>query len=189
MNSPQSNTAMQKYLLKILEIPGKSVTQQYIAILRDKLDKQGLKYSIRIVVDENLLENMQSENIQTGGASTFPFNVVENLFERLFHSKQKEKDWITHTYDKLEEHKTERRGIFDRLFSYTPTEVEPTTTPLLETLSGDTTQFEQPEIISDEPIEFPVGFTGVIHIEVSVYNPPNGSNKLTLGLLEMNIII
>ena len=72
----QSNS--QTYLLKILEIPGKSVTQKYIAVVKDKLDKLGLKHSTNIVVDENTLRNMPQINGQSGGdGSTFPFNIFE----------------------------------------------------------------------------------------------------------------
>ena len=79
----QSNS--QTYLLKILEIPGKSVTQQYIAVMKDKLDKLGLKHSINIVVDENLLRNVPQINGQSGGGdgSTFPYNIFEGALDKI----------------------------------------------------------------------------------------------------------
>ena len=58
---------IKRNVIKILEIPGKSVTEKYIANMRDKLDKQGLKYTINIVVDENMLHSMQAVSGQTGG--------------------------------------------------------------------------------------------------------------------------
>ena len=75
----------QTYLLKILEIPGKSVTQQYIAVVKDKLDKLGLKHSINIVVNENLARNAPQINGQSGGGdgSTFPYNIFEGALDTI----------------------------------------------------------------------------------------------------------
>lgn len=222
----------QTYLLKILEIPGKSVTQQYIAVVKDKLDKLGLKHSINIVVDENLVRNESQINGQSGGgdSSTFPYNVFEGaldtILRRNVEEQPQEKGWITDTYDKLKGYNEKRQGIFDRLFSYTPlNEVSEVKTlepaahsnavePAESIESAEPIEQIEPSAPSepkvlDEPsepaesieptkqsangiaanIEFPQNYSGVLYIQVVIYDQPNGDPELTLGLHELNRLI
>ena len=232
----QSNS--QTYLLKILEIPGKSVTQQYIAVMKDKLDKLGLKYSINIVVDENLARKMPQINGQSGGGdgTTFPYNIFEGaldtILRRNVEEQPQEKGWISNTYDKLKGYNQERQGIFDKLFSYTPLadvpevkNVEPAAPSnaieLVESYepneslsSAEPTEPTEPtepiepneSLSSAEPneptepnehsdnviatkIDFPQNYSGVLYIQVIIYEQPNSILDLTLGLHELNQMI
>ena len=235
----QSNS--QTYLLKILEIPGKSVTQQYIAVIKDKLDKLGLKHSINIVVDENLVRKMPQINGQSGGGdgSTFPYNIFEGaldtILRRNVEEQPQEKGWISNTYDKLKGYNQKRQGLIDKLFSYTPLadvpevkNVEPAAPsvpsdavePAESIESAEPIEPSEPiepiepsepiepiepsepaeSIESTEPaeqsanviaanIEFPQNYSGVLYIQVIIYEQPNGNSDITLGLHELNQMI
>ena len=214
----QSNS--QTYLLKILEIPGKSVTQQYIAVMKDKLDKLGLKHSINIVVDENLLRNVPQINGQSGGGdgSTFPYNIFEGaldtILRRNVEEQPQEKGWISNTYDKLKGYNEKRQGIFDKLFSYTPLDevkevnaeepaatsdaVEPVevvepASPIASAEPGEPTESIEPSEQSDNVIatniDFPQNYSGVLYIQVIIYDQPNSNSDITLGLHELNQMI
>jgi hypothetical protein len=235
----QSNS--QKYLLKILEIPGKSVTQQYIAVMKDKLDKLGLKHSINIVVDENLARKIPQINGQSGGgdSSTFPYNIFEGALDKILsrnvEEQPQEQGWISNTYDKLKGYNEKRQGIFDKLFSYTPLDevsevknVEPTapsgavepdepTEPFEPSALGEPSALAEPSALTEpaepvkpsEPIEpsepiqpteqsanviatnieFPQNYSGVLYIQIIIYEQPNGVPDLTLGLHELNQMI
>ena len=211
----QSNS--QTYLLKVLEMPGKSVTQQYISVVKDKLDKHGLTHSINIVVDENLVRNAPQINGQSGGGdgSTFPYNIFEGaldtILRRQTEDQPQEKGWISNTYDKLKGYNQERQGIFDKLFSYTPLddvnnvkteeqvvksdEVEPIESAVpIESIapnepSVSTVPANQPDNMIATNIDFPQNYSGVLYIQVVIYEQPNGDPDLTLGLHELNQLI
>ena len=232
----QSNS--QTYLLKILEIPGKSVTQQYIAVMKDKLDKLGLKHSINIVVDENLLRNVPQINGQSGGGdgSTFPYNIFEGALDKILNrqaeEQPQEKGWISNTYDKLKGYNQKRQGLIDKLFSYVPLTdvpdvknaepaahshaVEPAESiesaepsepialnePIEPSEPIESTEPSEPaeSIEPSEPteqsanviatnIDFPQSYSGVLYIQIIIYEQPNGVPDLTLGLHELNQMI
>lgn len=232
----QSNS--QTYLLKILEIPGKSVTQQYIAVMKDKLDKLGLTHSINIVLDENLVRNALQINGQSGGGegTTFPYNIFEGALDKVLRrnveEQPQEKGWISSTYDKLKGYNEKRQGIFDRLFSYTPLadvpevknvepvvpsnvvepsesiesaeSVEPTESSEPSELFEPAEPYEPSErtesIESIEPtersdnviatnIDFPQNYSGVLYIQIIIYEQPNSNSDITLGLHELNQMI
>ena len=228
----QSNS--QTYLLKILEIPGKSVTQQYIAVMKDKLDKLGLTHSINIVLDENLVRNAPQINGQSGGdSSTFPYNIFEGALDKVLRrnveEQPQEKGWISSTYDKLKGYNEKRQGIFDKLFSYTPLadvpevkNVEPVVPsnvvePSESIESAEPTELYEPSeliepaepyepselserIESIEPtersdnviatnIDFPQNYSGVLYIQIIIYEQPNSNSDITLGLHELNQMI
>lgn len=196
-NYTLSDSSSQKYLLKILEIPGKSVTQKYIDVIKDKLDKLDLKYSLDIVLDENLLHNVTNTNgVQSGGASTFPYSSFESIIDNLIRKGQTDKNWITTSHEKLEQYKNKQQGFLDKLFSYKPLdevkEVTFDTSEPSEEISDQPSEdiSDKPsEDISDEPtnlkINIPPNFTGVLLIQVTIYKPSNG---LILGLRELNQI-
>jgi len=153
-----ADTNSQTYLLKILEIPGKSVTDKYITVLKDNLDKRGLKYSINIVVDENITRNMQHVTEQTGGGgdSTYPYNLFESKIDSILAQRmsepKKEKGWLSNAYDKIKGYNQKRQGIMDRLFSYTPIDkladaTEPSPESPIET---------PPESLIETPPESPI---------------------------------
>ena len=229
----QSNS--QTYLLKILEIPGKSVTQQYIAVMKDKLDTLGLKHSINIVVDENLLRNVPQINGQSGGGdgSTFPYNIFEGALDKILsrnvEEQPQEKGWISNTYDKLKGYNQKRQGIIDKLFSYTPLDDVPEVKNVETVALSDSIEYIEPaapaELVEpsepsqltepaepvkpSEPIEpsepiqpteqsanviatnidFPQNYSGVLYIQIIIYEQPNGVPDLTLGLHELNQMI
>ena len=222
----QSNS--QTYLLKILEIPGKSVTQQYIAVMKDKLDKLGLTHSINIVVDENLVRNAPQINGQSGGdSSTFPYNIFEGALDKVLRrnveEQPQEKGWISNTYDKLKGYNEKRQGIFDKLFSYTPLAdvpevknvetvvpsnvVEPSESiesaesaepseliePAEPAEPSERTESIEPTEQSDNVIatniDFPQNYSGVLYIQIIIYEQPNSNSDITLGLHELNQMI
>ena len=226
----QSNS--QTYLLKILEIPGKSVTQKYIALVKDKLDKLGLKHSINIVVDENLARNAPQINGQSGGGdgSTFPYNIFEGALDKILRrnveEQPQEKGWISNTYDKLKGYNQKRQGIFDRLFSYTPLDdvpevknvepvvtsnaveraesiesaepIEPTepTEPIEPAESIEPAEptepaesIEQSDDVIAATIDFPQNYSGVLYIQVVIYDQLTCDPELTLSLHELNRLI
>ena len=225
----QSNS--QTYLLKILEIPGKSVTQQYIAVMKDKLDKLGLTHSINIVVDENLVRNAPQINGQSGGdSSTFPYNIFEGALDKVLRrnveEQPQEKGWISNTYDKLKGYNEKRQGIFDKLFSYTPLAdvpevknvetvvpsnvVEPSESiesaesaepseliepaePSEPSEPSERTESIEPTEQSDNVIatniDFPQNYSGVLYIQIIIYEQPNSNSDITLGLHELNQMI
>lgn len=184
-----SDSSSQKYLLKILEIPGKSVTQNYIDVIKNKLESLDLKYSLDIILDENLIHNVNNNNsVQSGGASTFPYSSFESVLDNLIRKEQTDKNWITTSHEKLEQYKNKQQGFLDKLFSYKPLdEVKEVT---FDTSEPSEEISDQPsEDISDEPtnlkINIPPNFTGVLLIQVTIYKPSNG---LILGLRELNQI-
>jgi hypothetical protein len=229
----QSNS--QTYLLKILEIPGKSVTQQYIAVMKDKLDKLGLKHSINIVVNENLVRNAPQINGQSGGGdgSTFPYNIFEGALDKILRrqveEQPQEKGWISNAYDKLKGYNEKRQGIFDRLFSYTPLDDVPEVKTVEPAAPSDTVEpaesiesaepiepsepiesvepsepiesvepsepiesiepSEQSEDVIAANVEFPQNYSGVLYIQVIIYEQPNGNSDITLGQHELNRLI
>ena len=223
-------TISQTYLLKILEIPGKSVTQKYLAVLKDKLDKHDLKYSFNIVVDENQAHSIQPINEQSGGGSgsTFPYNVFENTLDSIFMKRNeqlKSKGWITSAYDKLQGYNQKRKSLIDNLFLYKPLNdlqdvaVSPTVMPSEPAAPSPEAEGvpspeeeeaaeeipNQPEdiLVADEPtnivepddvvlssnVTFPENYTGVLHIQVTIYGMPHSNPKLTLGLRELTASI
>lgn len=186
-----SDFSSQKYLLKILEIPGKSVTQKYIDVIKDKLDNLDLKYSFDIVLDENLIDNLNNTNgVQSGGASTYPYNMFESMVDNLIRREQSDKNWITTSREKLEEYKTKQQGYIDKFFSYKPLDdVKEVTFETNET-TGQESSIGEPsvEFIEEHKkttIDIPSNFAGVLHIQVTIYKPSNG---LVLGLRELNQI-
>lgn len=216
----------QTYLLKILEMPGKSVTQQYIAVMKDKLDTLGLKHSINIVVDENLARKMPQINGQSGGGdgSTFPYNIFEGaldtILRRQVEEQPQEKGWISNTYDKLKGYNEKRQGIFDKLFSYTPLDdvkdvkteeqvepvalsdavevvepsepselVEPAEHIAPTALAESTEPTEPSENVIATNIDFPQNYSGVLYIQIIIYDQPNSNSDITLGLHELNQLI
>jgi hypothetical protein len=226
----QSNS--QTYLLKILEIPGKSVTQQYIAVMKDKLDKLGLKHSINIVVNENLVRNAPQINGQSGGGggSTFPYNIFEGaldtILRRQTEEEPQEKGWISNTYDKLKGYNQKRQGLIDKLFSYAPLDDVPEVKTLEVTEPNEPVEQAEPKVMAEpavmaepsvlaepveptvlaepktlaEPveqsddviaanIEFPQNYSGVLHIQVIIYEQPNSNSDLTLGYHELNQLV
>ena len=239
-------TISQTYLLKILEIPGKSVTQKYIAVLKDKLDKHDLKYSFNIVVDENQAHSIQPINEQSGGGSgsTFPYNVFENTLDKILMKRNeqlKPKGWLTSAYDKLQGYNQKRKSLIDNLFLYKPLNdlqdvaVSPTVmpsepaapSPEAEGVSSPKEEgVPSPEaegvpspneeeaaeeipnqlediLVADEPtgvvepddvvlssnVTFPQNYTGVLHIQVTIYGMPHSNPNLTLGLRELTASI
>jgi hypothetical protein len=164
---------IKRNVIKILEIPGKSVTEKYIANMRDKLDKQGLKYTINIVVDEKMFHSMQAESGQTGGdGSSFPYNLFEKFFNKVVPKENaSEKNGITTEYDKLTNYNNERQGLIERLFSYTPladvqpvTESERVTQP--NEMSEQLSINESAKSEATERIEIPRNYRGVIKVEI-----------------------
>lgn len=186
-----SDSSSQKYLLKILEIPGKSVTQKYIDVIKDKLDNLDLKYSFDIVLDENLINNLNNTNgVQSGGASTYPYNMFESMLDNLIRREQSDKNWITTSREKLEQYKTKQQGYIDKFFSYKPLDdVKEVTFETNETTVQEPSIGEpSAEFIEEHKkttIDIPSNFAGVLHIQVTIYKPSNG---LVLGLRELNQI-
>jgi hypothetical protein len=220
----QSNS--QTYLLKILEIPGKSVTQQYIAVMKDKLDTLGLKHSINIIVDENLIRNVPQINGQSGGSdsSTFPYNIFEGALDKILsrrvEEQPQEKGWISNTYDKLKGYNQKRQGLIDKLFSYTPLDDVPEVKTMEQAVPSEpvdavepdetvesteiieSTEYVEPNALveSTEPtklsdnviatnIDFPQNYSGVLYIQIVIYEQPNGNSDITLGLHELTRMI
>ena len=229
------DTNSQTYLLKILEIPDKSVTQKYLSLLKDKLEKRDLKYTINFVVDENLVRNAPQINGQSGGGegTTFPYNIFEGALDKVLRrnveEQPQEKGWISSTYDKLKGYNEKRQGIFDKLFSYTPLadvpevknvepvvhsnvvepsesiesaeSVEPTESAepseLIEPAEpyepSERTESIEPTERSDNVIatniDFPQNYSGVLYIQIIIYEQPNSNSDITLGLHEVNQMI
>ena len=204
-----ADTNSQTYLLKILEIPGKSVTEKYIAVLKDKLEKRGLKYSINIVVDENIARNMQPITEQTGGGgdSTFPYNLFESKIDRILAKRMsepnKEKGWLSNAYDKLKGYNQERQGIMDRLFSYTPIDkladatelptelpTEPPTEPPTELSTEPPAAINdilrEDDVLISTAIDLPENYTGVLYIQLTIYDQSAGNTGLVYGIYELN---
>jgi len=203
-NYTLSDSSSQKYLLKILEIPGKSVTQKYIDVIKDKLDSLDLKYSLDIVLDENLLHTVSNTNGgQSGGASTFPYSSFEAILDNLIRKGQTDKNWITTSHEKLEQYKNKQQGFLDKFFSYKPLDdvkevtfdrSEPSEIPDqpleddVKEVTFDTSESSSQEVSGAETpltINIPPNFTGVLLIQVTIYKPSNG---LVLGLRELNQI-
>jgi hypothetical protein len=190
-NTTLSDSSSQKYLLKILEIPGKSVTQKYIDAIKDKLDNLKLKYSFDIVLDENLIDNLNNTNgVQSGGASTYPYNMFESMLDNLIRKEQADKNSIVTSHEKLDQYKTEQQGYIDKFFSYKPLDdvkevtSEPSDMPIKETTIGEPFA-EFSEEHRNTTIDIPHNFAGVLHIQVTIYKPSNG---LVFGLRELNQI-
>ena len=201
------DTNSQTYLLKILEIPDKSVTQKYLSLLKDKLEKRDLKYTINFVVDENLVHDIKPVMEQSGGdndGSTFPYNLFEDAINKVItkrrEQQQREKGWISNAYDKIHNYNKERQGLFDRLFSYKPLadvpEIvdKPVSTDQGASIDQGAATDQVVDIPSEEGlisdnVEFPSNYIGVLHIQVTIYNLPIVQPDIILGLHELNAFI
>ena len=204
-----ADTNSHTYLLKILEIPGKSVTDKYITVLKDNLDKRGLKYSINIVVDENITRNMQHVTEQTGGGgdSTYPYNLFESKIDSILAQRmsepKKEKGWLSNAYDKIKGYNQKRQGIMDRLFSYTPIDkladaTEPSPESPIETPPESPIESppESPTVFNDilreddvlisTNIDLPENYTGVLYIQLTIYDQSADNTRLVYGIYELN---
>lgn len=204
-----ADTNSQTYLLKILEIPGKSVTDKYITVLKDNLDKRGLKYSINIVVDENITRNMQHVTEQTGGGgdSTYPYNLFESKIDSILAQRmsepKKEKGWLSNAYDKIKGYNQKRQGIMDRLFSYTPIDkladaTEPSPESPIESSAESPIEPspESPTVFNDilreddvlisTNIDLPENYTGVLYIQLTIYDQSADNTRLVYGIYELN---
>lgn len=208
-----ADTNSQTYLLKILEIPGKSVTDKYITVLKDNLDKRGLKYSINIVVDENITRNMQHVTEQTGGGgdSTYPYNLFESKIDSILAQRmsepKKEKGWLSNAYDKIKGYNQKRQGIMDRLFSYTPIdkladatepspespiessaespiEPSPESPPESPTVFNDI--LREDDVLISTNIDLPENYTGVLYIQLTIYDQSADNTRLVYGIYELN---
>ena len=208
-----ADTNSQTYLLKILEIPGKSVTDKYITVLKDNLDKRGLKYSINIVVDENITRNMQHVTEQTGGGgdSTYPYNLFESKIDSILAQRmsepKKEKGWLSNAYDKIKGYNQKRQGIMDRLFSYTPIdkladatepspespiessaespiETPPESPPESPTVFNDI--LREDDVLISTNIDLPENYTGVLYIQLTIYDQSADNTRLVYGIYELN---
>ena len=193
------------------------MTQQYIAVMKDKLDKLGLKHSINIVVDENMVRNAPQINGQSGGGdgSTFPYNIFEGALDKILRrnveEQPQEKGWISNAYDKLKGYNQQRQGLIDKLFSYTPLDdvqevkeverIEPAESietsqpsepsepsePIEPSESIESAEpIEQPDNVIATNIDFPQNYSGVLYIQIIIYDQPNGNSDITLGLHELN---
>lgn len=212
-----ADTNSHTYLLKILEIPGKSVTDKYITVLKDNLDKRGLKYSINIVVDENITRNMQHVTEQTGGGgdSTYPYNLFESKIDSILAQRmsepKKEKGWLTNAYDKIKGYNQKRQGIMDRLFSYTPIDkladatepspespietppespIEPSPESPIESPPESPTVFNdilrEDDVLISTNIDLPENYTGVLYIQLTIYDQSADNTRLVYGIYELN---
>ena len=212
-----ADTNSQTYLLKILEIPGKSVTDKYITVLKDNLDKRGLKYSINIVVDENITRNMQHVTEQTGGGgdSTYPYNLFESKIDSILAQRmsepKKEKGWLSNAYDKIKGYNQKRQGIMDRLFSYTPIDkladatepspespietppespIEPSPESPIESPPESPTVFNdilrEDDVLISTNIDLPENYTGVLYIQLTIYDQSADNTRLVYGIYELN---
>lgn len=208
-----ADTNSQTYLLKILEIPGKSVTDKYITVLKNNLDKRGLKYSINIVVDENITRNMQHVTEQTGGGgdSTYPYNLFESKIDSILAQRmsepKKEKGWLSNAYDKIKGYNQKRQGIMDRLFSYTPIdkladatepspespiessaespiEPSPESPPESPTVFNDI--LREDDVLISTNIDLPENYTGVLYIQLTIYDQSADNTRLVYGIYELN---
>ena len=228
-----ADTNSHTYLLKILEIPGKSVTDKYITVLKDNLDKRGLKYSINIVVDENITRNMQHVTEQTGGGgdSTYPYNLFESKIDSILAQRmsepKKEKGWLSNAYDKIKGYNQKRQGIMDRLFSYTPIDkladatepspespietppeslietppespiessaespIEPSPESPIESPPESPTVFNdilrEDDVLISTNIDLPENYTGVLYIQLTIYDQSADNTRLVYGIYELN---
>jgi len=197
----KSDTQSQIYLLKILEIPGKSVTQKYIDVIKNRLDAMQLEYSIDIIIDDNLLESDQGRSIQLGGGdSTYPYSLFEAAIDNIVPSVNYNKSWIASKLEALDNEKTEQNSLFDKLFSYQPVNKIPDTEIVVaneqqgsvteEPVTEDQDEVEEP--VTEESrytmSEIPSNFTGILQLQVSIHNMQN-ANNLTLGIFELNNLI
>jgi len=208
----KSDTQSQIYLLKILEIPGKSVTQKYIDVIKNRLDAMQLEYSIDIIIDDNLLESDQGRSIQLGGGdSTYPYSLFEAAIDNIVPSVNYNKSWIASKLEALDNEKTEQNSLFDKLFSYQPVNKIPDTEIVVaneqqgsvteEPVTEDQDEVEEPVTEDQDEVEEPVteesrytmseipsNFTGILQLQVSIHNMQN-ANNLTLGIFELNNLI
>jgi len=163
----KSDTQSQIYLLKILEIPGKSVTQKYIDVIKNRLDAMQLEYSIDIIIDDNLLESDQGRSIQLGGGdSTYPYSLFEAAIDNIVPSVNYNKSWIASKLEALDNEKTEQNSLFDKLFSYQPVNKIPDTEIVVaneqqgsvteEPVTEDQDEVEEPVTEDQDEVEEPV---------------------------------
>ena len=90
------DTHSQQYLLKILEIPGKSVTQTYIDVIKTRLDELQLTYSIDIIIDDNMMQNQHGRPLQQqGGGVTYPYSTFEAAINSVMPVRKSEQSLIT----------------------------------------------------------------------------------------------
>ena len=177
------------------------------------MDKRGLKYSINIMVDENITRNMQHVTEQTGGGgdSTYPYNLFESKIDSILAQRmsepKKEKGWLSNAYDKIKGYNQKRQGIMDRLFSYTPIdkladatepspespietppespiEPSPESPPESPTVFNDI--LREDDVLISTNIDLPENYTGVLYIQLTIYDQSADNTRLVYGIYELN---
>lgn len=208
-NQTDTGNMDQRYLLKILEVSGKSVTQKYIDVVKYKLDEMKLKYSIDIIIDENLLKHAEHNNLQYGGGNTtYPYRMFEAAIDSILPDMKSQQSWLTTKHEQIKSSREQRQGFFDTLFSYKPLNDDINKEVIANEESGIDDKHIGDEPFLDEPSSnvvstittpattensytmssLPSDYDGIIQIQVTVYNQP-GSTSLVLGIHELNILV
>jgi len=87
------------YVLEIQEVEGKNIVENCLREVIQKCEELNLYCIIEIMGEESVKLGLMS-----GGASTFPYSVFESLVDNITQTK--------------EMNQIERRGFFDRMFSF-----------------------------------------------------------------------
>jgi len=67
-----------EFILKICNIPGKNIAQNYLNDIKIRLDKLSLNYKLQMLTDNN------SDSFSGGAEMTFPYNYFEKIFNATF---------------------------------------------------------------------------------------------------------
>lgn len=160
-----------EFVINILELPGKNTSADFIKNTIERLDNLGFEYKI----EQNT--NTYYNSLQTGGGSTFPYNMFETVVNKIKStSKQPEVDTGVRT------------SIYDKLFSYfkkEPTIDEITSVDHVSNLENNESKMEteEYEIPNEAPLKTYPHKQMHIHIIIKI---KDNMDEMTGGIVELN---
>jgi hypothetical protein len=187
-----------EFIFKIYEIANRHIAENYVNEAKQQLDLKSLKYSFQLITESDINNVIYGEGddnyskIMYGGSdSTYPYNKFETIFDGI---SNRVKGIVPKPEQNL---KTNRKNLFERLFSSfnrdsdnlnrveTPNSNEPPN--YVEEDGVEIEQFEGKNTYEstdvNEPIVFPVNYTGVIIVHLTIYDD-KFQYKYTGGLKE-----
>lgn len=168
-----------EFVFRIYEIANKHIAETYVNDASNKMDQLSIKYKFQLINEED------GNKIMFGGSdSTYPYNLFESVFDGISNR-------VRGVVPKVPSVSlSERKGIFDRIFSGFSTGTETSNNvPNEENGSKHDVVIEKPvdfeksieyDVTQEgEPIVFPDNYTGVIVVHLTIYD--NEDSYQTVG--------
>ena len=174
-----------EFIFKIYEIANKHIAENYVNEAKQQLEQKSLKHSFQLITETDINnviygegDDIYSKIMYGGSDSTYPYNKFETIFDGI---SNRVKGVVPKPEQNL---KTNRKNLFERLFSsfnrdsdnLNRVEIPNSTEPpnYVEEDGVENEQFEGKNTYEstdlNEPIVFPVNYTGVIIVHLTIYD-------------------